>query len=316
MRLSILVLKTRRASLAVASVAAVGLLVAIPLSAQAAQPPVGLETAASYAVLAGSTVTNTGSSTISGSLGVSPGSAVVGFPPGSVINGTQNVANAAALQAHADLTIAYGDAAGRTPVTAVPVELAGRTLKPGVYSGATLGLTGVLTLDAGGDSSAVFIFTSASTLITGSTSRVNLINGASSCNVFWQVTSSATIGANSTFRGTVMALTDISLNAGATIDGRMLARNGGVTMINNTITSLPCVTSAITSPTPTTTATPTVAPTTASPQVTAVPAGSVASGDGSTSGGNDTQALLAGGLLFAGVGAATAFAIRRRRLNS
>lgn len=309
MKLSRRVLKARRVRLGVASAAALTLLVAIPFTAEAAQPTVGLGTATSYAVLAGTTVTNTGQSTIFGNLGVSPGAAIVGFPPG-IVNGTQHAADAQALQAQADLTTAYLDAAGRTPVTAIPVELGGQTLKPGVYSGGTLGLTGTLTLDAQGDSSAVFIFKAASTLITGSASRVKLINGASSCNVFWQVTSSATIGSDSIFRGTVLALTNISLNARATIDGRMLARNGAVTLIDDTIRFTPCVLGA-------TVTTPTTAPTTAGPQVTSPPTGGVSTGDGSTSGGGiGGQALWAGALLLAGLGGATFVATRRRRLNN
>ena len=310
------VMKERRARLAVASLAALGLLMAFPFSAQAAQPPVGLGTAASYSVLAGSTVTNTGSSVITGDLGVNPGTSITGFPPG-LVSGTQRTAGPAALQAQSDLTTAYGDAAARTPVTAIPVELTGKTLKTGVYSGGTLGLSGALTLDAGGDPSAVFVFQSASTLITGAGSKVNLINGASSCNVFWQVTSSATLGAGSTFRGTILALTDIHLNAGATVDGRVLARNGAVTLITNTITSSPCVTSAVATPTATPTVAPTVAPVaTAGPQVTQVPTGAIASGDGSTSGRNDAPGLFAGALLFAAFGAAVVVAVRRRRLNT
>jgi hypothetical protein len=299
--------KAGRVRFGVASLAALGLLVALPLSAQAAQPPVGLGTAASYSILAGSTVTNTGNSTISGDLGVSPGAAVTGFAAGAVAGAT-HAADAQALQAKADLTTAYGDAAGRTPFTAIPVELTGQTLKPGVYTGGTLGLSGVLTLDAGGDPNAVFIFKAASTLITGPGSRVNLINGASSCNVFWQITSSATLGAGSTFRGTILALTDINLNAGATVDGRVLAQTGQVTLITDTIRTLPCVVGAATTATPTATA---------SPQVTAVPTGAVASGDGSTSGGgNDAQGLLAAALLFAAFGGAGVVAARRRRLNT
>jgi hypothetical protein len=307
MKLSKREAKAGRVRFGVASVAALGLLVALPFSAQAAQPPVGLGTATSFAVLAGTRVTNTGASVISGSLGVSPGAAVTGFPPGLVNNGTQHKADTVAAQAQSDLTTAYVNAAGRTPVTAVPVELAGRTLKPGVYSGGKLGLTGTLTLDAAGDPSAVFIFKAASTLITGPGSRVNLINGASSCNVFWQVTSSATLGAGSTFRGTIMALTSISLKAGATVDGRVLARNGAVTLITNTIRRLPCVVGA---------STPVATGTTGS-QVTQVPTGAVSSGDGSTSGGgNDAQGLLAAALLFAAFGGAGVIAARRRRLNT
>jgi Ice-binding-like len=291
----------------VASLAALGLLVALPLSAQAAdQPPVGLGTVTSFAVLAGSNVTNTGPSSISGNVGVSPGKAVTGFPPALVTNGTQHKADAVALQAQADLTTAYLDAAGRTPATAIPVELSGRTLKSGVYSGGALGLSGALTLDAGGDPSAVFVFKAASTLITGPGSQVNLINGASSCNVFWQVTSSATLGAGSTFRGTIMALTSISLKAAATVDGRVLARNGAVTLITNTIKRSPCVVGATTGATQ-----PTATP---GSQVGHVPSEAPGTGDGSTSGsGSDTQALLAGALVFAGLGGAAAVATRRRR---
>ena len=300
---------TARVRFGVASVAVLGLLLALPFSAQAAQPSVGLGTATSYAVLAGTTVTNTVSSIISGDLGVSPGAAVVGFPPGQVINGAQHVADAQALQAKAELTNAYLNAAGRTPATAVPTELGGRTLLPGVYSSNTLGLTGALTLDAGGDPGAVFIFKAASTLITGPGSRVNFINGASSCNVFWQVTSSATIGAGSTFRGTVLALTSISLNAGATVDGRMLARNGAVSLIDNTITRPTCATLPSTTPA-------TATPTTPS-QVRRVPSGAVSSGDGSTSGGGTTaQDLLVGALMLGGVGGIAVVAACRRRLNT
>ena len=302
MKPSMNVRDVRRVRLGVASVAAIGLLIALPGNAQAAQPPVGLGTATSFAVLASTRVTNDGPSVISGDLGVSPDGAVTGFPPGLVNNGTQHIDDTVAAQARSDLTTAYLNAANRTPVTAVPVELAGRTLKPGVYSGETLGLTGTLTLDAAGDPSAVFIFKAASTLITGPGSRVNLINGASSCNVFWQVTSSATLGAGSTFRGTIMALTSISLNAGATVDGRVLARNGAVTLITNTIRRLPCVVGA------------TVAVATPSSQVTQVPTGAVSTGDGSTSGGGSSApALLAGALLFGGVGGIALVAARRRR---
>jgi Ice-binding-like len=218
---------------AIASVLALALLAGTAL---AAQPPVGLGTADSYAVLAGQTVTNTGPSTINGDLGVTPGAAITGFPPGTV-NGTVHAADAVALQAQSDLTTAYNDAAGRTPPAAVPADLGGLTLTGGVYKSASaLQLTGALTLDAQGDPNTVFIFQAASTLITASASRVNLINGAQPCNVFWQVGSSATLGTSSVFVGNILALTSVSMNNAVTVQGRALARNGSVTMINDTLT--------------------------------------------------------------------------------
>ncbi|MDX6554151.1 MAG: hypothetical protein QOD86_346, partial [Miltoncostaeaceae bacterium] len=222
---------------------------AIPLSqAVAAQPTVGLGTAESFAVLAGAATTNTGPSTIGGDLGVAPGSALTGVPPATV-NGTVHVADAVAGQAQSDLTIAYDDAAGRTPALAMSGDLGGLTLTRGVYrSGSSLGLTGVLTLDAQGDPDAVFVFQAGSTLITASGSRVRLINGAQPCNVFWQVGSSATLGTSSTFVGTILALTSISMNDGVTVEGRALARNGAVTLIDDTITVARCATGGTTTP--------------------------------------------------------------------
>jgi type VI secretion system secreted protein VgrG len=209
--------------------------------ASAAQPSVQLGSAASFAVLAGSTVTNTGPSIIEGSLGLSPGSAVTGFPPGEVRDGSTYVGNALARQAKTDLTTGYLDAAGRTPFVDVGSDLGGTTLAPGVYrASSSLGLTGTVTLDGHGDASAVFIFQAGSTLITASSSDVVLENGAQACNVFWQVGSSATLGTDSTFSGTIMALTSISLNTGATIYGRALARNGAVTLQSNTIAAPTC----------------------------------------------------------------------------
>jgi len=223
-------------------------LVLFTRDASAAQPPVGLGTAGSFAVLAGSTVTNTGPSTINGDLGVSPGTAITGFPPGKV-NGTTHAADAVAAQAQSDLTTAYNDAAGRTPASAVPADLGGLTLSPGVYrSASSVGLTGSLTLDAQGDPNAVFIFQAGSTLTTASGSRVNLINGAQPCNVVWQIGSSATLGSASVFVGNILALTSISLDDSVTVTGRTLARNGAVTGINDTITATRCAAGTITPP--------------------------------------------------------------------
>jgi serine protease AprX len=208
-------------------------------------PSIGLGTADSFAVLAGSTVTNTGPSTINGDLGLHPGTSVTGFGPGTV-NGATHTADATALQAKTDLTAAYDDVAGRTPPTPAPADLGGLMLKPGVYrSASSLALTGELALDAQGDPSAVFVFQAGSTLITASASRVRLVNGAQACNVFWQVGSSATLGTSTVFAGNILALTSISMNDGVTMNGRALARNGAVTLINDTITAPHCATAAV-----------------------------------------------------------------------
>jgi hypothetical protein len=225
--------------LACATIVLIG--VAAPPRASAATLPVPLGTAIDFAVLAGTTVTNTGLTTINGDLGVSPGTAVTGFPPGHM-NGTIHSNDALAVQAQSDLVIAYNDAAGRTTTDTVPVELGGTTKTTGVYGSAagTFGITGTLTLDAEGDPNAVFIFKAASTLITAAASMVNLINGAQSCNVFWQVGSSATLGASSTLRGNLLALTSITVGAGLEVDGRTLAINGAVTLDTDTITRSTC----------------------------------------------------------------------------
>jgi serine protease AprX len=204
----------------------------------------GLGTAESFAVLAGATVTNTGPSTINGNLGLSPGTAVTGFGPG-MVSGTTQVADTIALKAQSDLTIAYDDAAARAPAVAAPADLGGLTLTPGVYENASsFGLTGALTLDAQGDPNAVFVLQAGSTLTTGSASQVKLVNGAQACNVFWKVGSSATLGTGTVLAGNILALTSISISDGVTLQGRALARNGAVTLINDTITAAHCAIAA------------------------------------------------------------------------
>ena len=205
--------------------------------ALAGQLPVSLGKAGSFAALAGSTVTSTGLTTLNGDLGVSPGSSLTGFPPGRV-NGTVHATDPTAAQAQADLTAAYNDAAGRQPPQALPADIGGRTLVPGVYkTGATpaLRVTGTLTLDGQGDPNAVFVLQVGSTLSTAVNSHVNLIGGAKPGNVFWQIGSSATLGTSSTFAGSILALTSISIDSGVTLNGRALARNGAVTLIDDTI---------------------------------------------------------------------------------
>src|SRR5258708_906306 len=212
----------------------------------ASQEPVSLGSAAGFAVLAGSTVTSTGNSQVTGDLGVSPGTAVTGFPPG-IVTGTMHAGGVAAAQAIADLTTAFNDAAGRTvaPVT-VAGNLGGQTLAPGLYkSTSSLAISsGNLTLDAKGDATAVFIFQVASTLTTTAGLQVILAGGAQASNIFWQVGSSATLGTNSIFQGTIMADQSITLTTGATLNGRALARIGGVSLQVNAVTKPTASTSA------------------------------------------------------------------------
>ncbi len=201
------------------------------------QDIVALSSAGNFAVLAGSTVTNTGPTSVTGDLGVFAGTAVTGFPPGGVI-GAIHAGDTTAQLAMANLTVAYNDAAGRT-LCAVTVNgnLGGQTLPPGLYkSTSSLEISsGDLTLDAQGDSAAVFIFQMASTLTTTDGRQVFLTGGAKATNVFWQVGSSATIGTTSAFFGTIMADQSITMKTGATLTGRLLARIGAVTLDSNTI---------------------------------------------------------------------------------
>lgn len=204
----------------------------------AGQAPVVLGAAADYAVLAGSTITSINATTVNGDLGLAPGSAVTGFPPGTV-NGTIHAGDVAAGLAKAALTVAYNNAKGRTlaPVS-VAGNIGGQTLAPGLYkSTSALEISsGDLTLDAQGDANAVFIFQIASTLTTTAGRQVILSGGAKAANIIWQVGTSATLATTTVFKGTIMADQSITLNNGATLDGRALARIGAVTMDANTIT--------------------------------------------------------------------------------
>ena len=199
-----------------------------------------LGTATNFAVLGGSAVSNTGPSVITGDLGIFPGTAssVTGFPPGQVIGAT-HFADAVALGAQNDVTTAYNNLAGQPCDATISGDLAGMTLGPGVYCSTTsMGLSGALTLDAQGNPNSVFIFKVGSALTTGSSSSVRLINGGQSCNVFWQIGSSATLGTTTSFLGNILALTSITLLTGATTDGRALARTGSVTLDTNNAVSI------------------------------------------------------------------------------
>jgi hypothetical protein len=228
---------TRRLGLALLG----GLLTSMAFAGTALAAPatVGLGTASSFSVLAGSTVTNTGPTTMFGDLGLAPGSSVTGAP---VVLGQTHVSDAVAIQAKTDLTTAYNDAAGRPTEGSAGTDLAGQTFTAGVRtaSSALLLSSGSVILDAQGDPNAVFIFQIGSTLITGSNTTVQLINGAQACNVFWQVGSSATLGTGTRFVGTVMAAETITANTAATIHGRLLAQTAAVNLDTNTITQSNC----------------------------------------------------------------------------
>lgn len=261
-----------------------------------AAPSGSLGTAQSFAILAASTVTSTGSSTVTGDLGLSPGTSVTGFPP-AVLTGVLYVANALALQAQNDSATAYTSLSGEASTALISSELGGTTRTPGVYDAASgnFALTGTLTLDAQGDSNAVFIFRASSTLITAGASGVVLANGAQACNVFWLVGSSATLGANSQLKGSVLASVSITLTTGALLEGRALARTGAVTLDGNVVIVPSCAVVATPTPTTTPSATPIVTPTPtpiASPFVTPSPIPSVTPTPVATSSVSPTPTLL------------------------
>lgn len=222
-----------------------GLLSALLFASSALGAPatVGLGSAASFSVLGGSTVTNTGPTTMFGDLGLSPGSSVTGAPH---VLGQTHVDDAVAIGAKNSLTTGYNNAASRPSNGSAGTDLAGQVFLPGVRSASSSLLlsSGSVTLDAQGNPNAVFIFQIGSTLITGSGTSVVLINGAQACNVFWQVGSSATLGTGTRFVGTIMASATITANTAATIHGRLLARTGAVNLDTNTITTSNCPSSA------------------------------------------------------------------------
>lgn len=201
---------------------------------------VPLGTAGNFAVLAGSTITNTGPTSITGGNMAVNAASVTGFPPGTTTGTIFTVPPDGAIVtlAQTDLTNAFNDAAGRTTgVVTVAGDLGGLTLGPGLYkSTSTLGITGNLTLDGLGNSSASFIIQIASTLTTASGSQVILSGGAQAQNVYWQVGTSATLGTASVFQGIILADQSITLTSGATLNGRALTRIGAVTLDANVVT--------------------------------------------------------------------------------
>ncbi|MFI5285914.1 MAG: ice-binding family protein [Candidatus Dormibacteria bacterium] len=238
------VLKASRRIVVVACFGAAALAI-LPNTALAALARPRLLSAANFTVMAASAITNTGSTVITGNLAISPNkaSSVTGFPPG-VVTGAKNEDDAVAIRAQTDLITTYNDAAHATPFKNMSgVNLGGKTLTPGVYHfSSSAQLTGTLTLNGENRTGSLFIFQIGSTLTTASRSRVALIGRANACNVFWQVTSSATLGTGTSFQGNLIALTSITLTTGATIGvggglngGRALARNGALTLDSNVI---------------------------------------------------------------------------------
>jgi hypothetical protein len=202
-----------------------------------------LGAACSFGILAATpAVTNIGPTNVTGDIGIWPAASITGFPPGT-FTGTEHLGDAVAMTAQGDLTIAYNNAAGAAGGAILPADIGGLTLAPGVYkttsSQPSLGITGNLTLS--GPSSGVWIFQVISTLTTAAgNSQVIMAGGATSHNVFWQIGSSATLGTNTTFAGTIMALASITSNNGATLNGRALARTGAVTLSSNPVNVPSC----------------------------------------------------------------------------
>jgi hypothetical protein len=237
--------RSRAAACAAAvTVLTAGFLVSTAGSAQAIATEVPLGTAEAFAVLAYSGITNTGTTTIDGDIGSAPTESVP--PEGPIIlipPSADHEADAVAAQAKTDLITAYNNAAGQARDADSGTELGGKTLVAGVYgTNSSLGLTGTLTLDGGGRTDGVWVFQAGSTLITAPSSKVSLTNGAQACNIYWQVGSSATLDTSTTFVGTILANTSITANTAATIEGRLLASNGAVTLDSNRINRPGCST--------------------------------------------------------------------------
>ncbi|MCU1363130.1 MAG: hypothetical protein JWM55_958 [Acidimicrobiaceae bacterium] len=341
--------RLRRRNVGVLGVSALAVLTLLSVSQGEAfaATTVNLGSATPYAVLAGSTVTNTGPSVITGDVGLSPGTSITGFPPG-LASGTTDAADAASLAAQNSSTAAFGVASSDTPFTTVAAgTLGGTTLVPGVYQSASaLSLTGTLTLNAGGDANAVFIFQAGSTLTTDAASSVVLEGGAQACNVFWTVGSSATLGTSTSFVGTILALTSITMNTGASLAGRALAQTGAVTLDDNTITAPTCLATTATTTTTTTSTTtttpgtggtttktpttPTTTPTTSHPVTasgagtstkpasssgtgTIIPLGAPQTGEGGTAGSSFSPLGLIGLVAVASSVIAGTLAVRTRR---
>jgi cell division septation protein DedD len=286
--------KHLRALTAVAAVglSAIGLMLSLAGGSQAAVSPITLGTADNFAVLAGSGITNTGATTITGDIGTFPTTTYIGS--GSVTQtGTNHAGDSVTQGAKTDLGTAYTSVAGQA-LTSSTGAIAATTLTPGVYrSSSSMSLGGTIVLDAAGNANAVFIFQAGSTITTASGTNIVMINGGQACNVFYSVGSSATLGTGTHLVGNILAVTSITDDGGAVVSGRLLASNGAVTLNNTSVSRATCAVATPTptptptptatpTPTPTPTATPTPTPTATPIQVVTKPKGSVRTGDGST----------------------------------
>ena len=315
-----------RAALSITALVAASALVLVPSSAQAALgTPVPLGAGSTFAVLAGAGVTNTGATTLTGDIGSYATTSITGPGTITMAGGVNRGGDSVTQQAKTDLVTAYNAASAQLPAPLGGVELGGLTLEPGVYdTGGVIELNGTLTLDANGDPNAVFVFQSLSTLEAGAASTIAFIDGATACNVFWRVPTSATILAGSQFAGTILAEVTITFGAGATLQGRALAQTGEVTMINNTITVPTCAAAVVppdtgvapTAPTSPTVATETPTGVATAPQVAVRPRGGVATGDGSSiPASSGSGPVVAAAAALVGLGAVSWAALRSRRTH-
>ena len=307
-----------RAALSITALVAASALVLVPSSAQAALgTPVPLGAGSTFAVLAGAGVTNTGATTLTGDIGSYATTSITGPGTITMAGGVNRGGDSVTQQAKTDLVTAYNAASAQLPAPLGGVELGGLTLEPGVYdTGGVIELNGTLTLDANGDPNAVFVFQSLSTLEAGAASTIAFIDGATACNVFWRVPTSATILAGSQFAGTILAEVTITFGAGATLQGRALAQTGEVTMINNTITVPTCAPTVVAPEAPTVPAAVPETPTATAPQVAVRPRGGVATGDGSSvARASDPRPVIAAAAALAGLGAVSWAALRSRRTH-
>ena len=322
--------RAKRISVPIAAVMVAATLTLIPSAARAAiGTPVPLGAASTFAVLAGAGVTNTGATTLGGDIGSFPTTSITGLGTITLVDGADRSGSAVTEQAKTDLVSAYNAASAQSPDPLGGVELAGLTLEPGVYdTGGVIELNGNLTLDANGDPNAVFVFQSLSTLLASAASSITFIDGATACNLYWRVPTSATIEAGSQFAGTILAEMTISFGDGATLQGRALAQSGEVTMISNTITRPACsadTPSDAASDTPSDAAsdaasdTPSSAPSdtpssgAGSPQIAVAPRGGVSTGDGSSIGRASGTAILLAGLVPTSPAATVRHGVRSRQ---